>query len=279
MHNDDFSSLRPMKRFIISSSAGILLVLVFSVAQAQYVKSDSANGNVYYAYGIPDSVLAEGPPDGLFAEIPNSSTAFLDMGFRRTATSGWLPILPKAQLKIYAVNSKGDTNAAASVQFIKYSPQGGQLYNSSYYTANAGVTTINVPDSTYDIVEFTLYGGGTLQGAPPLLLDGITLFQDFTNLSVSSEMQLPTAGLTGNYPNPFYTGRGTVVNATFLHPGTATIVLYDALGREVSRSELGHVVAGTYSQFMNPPGIGMYFARLLLNGAPFGPILKLTSVR
>ena len=163
-----------------------------------------------------------------------------------------------------------------------YSPAGIPLYNSGVFTANAGITMLTVPDSLhlqYDVVEFTQFGGGTTTGAPGLLLDAITVFQDFTNLSVSSEIHLPTVGLSGNYPNPFYAGRGTVVNATLLHPGIATIILYDAVGREVSRSELGHVEAGTYSQFMNPSGTGMYFARLLFNGAPFGPILKLTSIR
>jgi hypothetical protein len=270
-------------KYLVRYSFALLLLLAFSSqSRSQYVYKDSANGIVRASSGVKDSVATEGPPDGQFGELSASGTAFLDMGFRRTDSSVWLPILPNSTLKIYGAKPKGVDSAAAAIQFILYASDGSIQAESAQFFASPGITMITVPDDAgvqYNTIEFTTTGGGTSTGSQGFNIDAITLFQNFSNLSVTGTHLTLAAGLIANYPNPFSASRGTTVQMNMTQSGIGSVVIFDAIGREIQRDELGLINAGIYTHTISGKAPGVYFARLLLDGIPYGGALKITSIR
>lgn len=263
-------------------SAVLLTASLVGSARAQFVTNDSANAVIYQQYGEKYPEFAQGPPDGLSAHLDSNGVAVLDLAFSRdTSKHRWLPILGKSRIKIYGSKDPNVDSSAAQIQFIRIDPLGGgELYSSGFYIASPGVTTITLPDSQYTYLEFTLTGGGTKLGSRGFFLDAVTLFQDFRTLSVGATLASHVAGLNASYPNPFVSASGQAqINYSVLRDGDAMLVVTDAIGREVRRQDLGHVARGDHSTYFRGNGVGVYFARLILNGVPYGSTLKLTSVR
>jgi flagellar hook assembly protein FlgD len=84
-----------------------------------------------------------------------------------------------------------------------------------------------------------------------------------------------------NYPNPF--NPSTQIDYDLPEPGNVSLVVYDILGREVSRLATGHHEAGYYSAVWNGTnsegrGVasGVYFARF--TAADAAGAVKLSKV-
>ncbi len=268
-----------MKRSILLTLLLAAAITISSRASAQWVTNDSANGLVYGGSGEPTRQRAEGPPDGIYMQFDSTSSSFLDMGFSRdTSKHRWLPILPKARLIIYGAKDPNVDSSALSLRFYDILPGGAQGANSGETIIRPGISVVIVPDTEYTYAEFTLTGAGTKKGSHGFHLDAITLFQNFTNLGVGQYIQ-PQVATLANYPNPFMAASPTNINVHLDRPGTALVIVSDAIGREVSRTSLGSVGAGDHTISFRASAPGVYYARLMLNGAFSGPMLKMSALR
>jgi hypothetical protein len=268
-----------MKRTLLCSLIVLTIASFYSHANAQWVTKDSANGLIYGLVGEPFAQLAEGPPDSRYCPMDSTSASTLDMGFSRdTAKHRWLPILPNARLVIYGKKDPQKDSSALSLRFYRILPDFSQGPISREYIVNPGITTIIVPDTQYTYIEMTLTGGGSTHGSHGFLLDAITLFQNFDGLGVG-QFIAPIVSALANYPNPFTAQMTTNINVHLERPGTATVVIADAIGRELSRNVLGAVGPGDHAVLFHAPAAGVYYARLMLNGAFSGQMLKMSALR
>ncbi len=248
-------------------------------ASSQWVTNDSANGLIYGTLGEPYAHNAEGPPDLRYAPMDSTSASTLDMGFSRdTAKHRWLPILPKARLVIYGAKDPNKDSSALSLRFFAVDASGALTAESREFIVEPGVATITVPDTMYTYLELTTTGAGTKVGSHGFYLDAITLYENFGALGVGQYIAPKVAALA-NYPNPFTAGMRTNINVHLDRPGTAIVVISDIVGREVSRSVLGPVSSGDHTVSFRAPGAGVYYARLMINGAFSGPMLKMAALR
>jgi hypothetical protein len=104
-------------------------------------------------------------------------------------------------------------------------------------------------------------------------LDGSYHFSDFRSVTVAAGLtgvgdnfQPVATGLDQNYPNPF--NPTTNVTYRLAEAGRVSLVIYDALGREVTTLVNGAQGSGRYTVTWNATGVaaGVYFCRLTAAG-------------
>ena len=124
-------------------------------------------------------------------------------------------------------------------------------------------TKINM-DNITEVIEFDFQGQGTvsfdeviLAGTQGQRIDDVT----FTSFDVNTTPQ--ATELKASYPNPF--NPSTTINYDLAADGDVSIVIYDALGREVTTLLDGAQVAGTNHQITwnaSEQASGAYFLRM-----------------
>jgi hypothetical protein len=112
--------------------------------------------------------------------------------------------------------------------------------------ANVVFARLSIPLGNY-LVNAEEDSGFTFVGDPPELPAGVELFQ--------------------NFPNPF--NPSTAIPFSVDRPGEAQLTIYDILGREIARFQLGELPAGTHAVRWDgttnrgePAASGVYFYRL-----------------
>jgi ELWxxDGT repeat protein len=156
-----------------------------------------------------------------------------------------------------------------------------------YFSARAGVTTNGIElwktDGTEaGTVEMDIRPGVNESSSPGYLTDvnGILFFiadngvsgqelwkyTGITNIEALVGMSPDRFNLLQNYPNPF--NPTTSIRYQISHAGQTTLVIFDALGREVLTLVNGEMQAGEYQVSFNGDGLpsGMYLYRLQSNG-------------
>ncbi|HZK75781.1 MAG TPA: hypothetical protein VFD13_02630 [Candidatus Kapabacteria bacterium] len=134
------------------------------------------------------------------------------------------------------------------------------------------MTTIIVPDSGYNAVavEIAADSGGT-----SFWLDAITLVQ--SGVAAVSNQSVTQEAILAGYPNPFEHSSRVAVHIDAPASGRGELLISDALGREVERVPIGELHAGGQDVSLGLDRAGIFFARLLIQGAPIGPPLKLVA--
>ncbi|PJJ47995.1 DUF4394 domain-containing protein [Hymenobacter chitinivorans] len=173
---------------------------------------------------------------------------------------------PPADGQLTTVGSSGivaNTNPA-NVDMDIYSTAGGT--NSAYLVATTGTSA----NSSFYTVNLTT-GAATSVG---VIGNGITV-RDIavaaaTGVTTGTRERTEVAGL-GLYPNPLTAE--TRLAFTLAAPARVTLVVTDALGRQVDRIEAGRLGAGTQGIRWNSTSNlrqGVYFFQLLLDGQAAG---------
>jgi len=135
-----------------------------------------------------------------------------------------------------------------------------------------GMKTIIVPDTGYNSISVNVasnFGGNSFW------LDAITLVQSGT-AGVSEQLASREAVLA-SYPNPFEHSSRVAVHIDAPASGRGELLISDALGREVERVPIGELQPGGQDVSLAMNQAGIFFARLLIDGTPVGPPLKLVA--
>ncbi|HEX5316003.1 MAG TPA: hypothetical protein VFX22_05060, partial [Candidatus Kapabacteria bacterium] len=184
-----------------------------------------------------------------------------------------------AEMHVYWQRQSTDSSAA-EIQFmafdanlfpLHYGPivrvmETGPLFESKE-------TTITVPDTGYNALSITI---GADTGASTCSLDAIILMQSGVVDGVSE--QLASRGpVLASYPNPFEHSSLETVHIDAPASGRAELWVSDALGREVERVPIGELQPGGQDVSISLKEAGIFFARLVIDGAPSGAPLKLVA--
>ncbi len=167
---------------------------------------------------------------------------------------------------------------------VSAGPGGTVMPPGGWYRKGDTVRIVARPTEGWKVDQWTGVGSGSYSGndtAAMLIIDSalteIVTFQPATAVASSNNGMPTTFGLNGNYPNPF--NPATVVSAQWPVTSVVRLVVYDALGREVSVLANGEYPAGYYefrfdaSRFSS----GVYFCRLVAGKNVF--VKKMTLLK
>jgi hypothetical protein len=232
--------------------------------------------------GVTNPINAFGKPDDRFAKLTAVGVApQFDVIFYRhsgsVVTKTILPIKPKSRLIIYGKKDSEVDSSAGAVSLCWFDALQ-NLQQTAPYILNGGADTIDVPDTTFEYLEFTLPGVGLTQTySKSYYIDAIALLEDTAqapSIVYSSRFAVGT-GIIRNYPNPFQSS--TSVAFSMPTNGNATLVAVDMQGKEQGRTELGYLDNGDHRAMFELSVHGMYFLRLFVNGMPVGNPIKVVS--
>jgi len=118
-------------------------------------------------------------------------------------------------------------------------------------------------------VRFRFYGGGKIDNFEFRLPDTVA---EIPSVDLPAEFYLHTA-----YPNPF--NPTTTIPFELKYPGEISLIVYDVLGREVSRLHQGWLQAGNYTTTFDGSRVpsGVYFVRL--NAGDFRQTRKMVLMK
>jgi hypothetical protein len=132
--------------------------------------------------------------------------------------------------------------------------------------------TIIVPDTGFNAMSVSVVVDS---GGNSFWLDAITLVQSGT--AGVEEQHRAQEAVLASYPNPFEHSSRVAVHIDAPKAGRGELLISDALGREVERMPIGELQAGAQDVSIGLDRAGIFFARLLIEGAPIGSPLKLVA--
>ena len=254
---------------------GLLFFLASSAAIAQTVPYDSlAVDTIITGSGVSNPDNVKGNPDTRQATLTSSS--LLSVQF--AAGHDIVTLQKGATIHVYWLREASDSSAA-DIQFLHYD------YNTGIPRLGPTVrimelgdlnaekeTDMIVPDTGYNALQVTIAAD---TGAGICWIDAITLMQSGT---AGVEEQLASReAVLASYPNPFEHSSPETVHIDAPVSGRGELLISDALGREVERMPVGELHAGGQDVSLSMNQTGIFFARLMIDGAPVGPPLKLVA--
>ncbi len=153
-------------------------------------------------------------------------------------------------------------------------------YNNNRYTYYSTVRSTLIPRKTYGAYQDLSNGDGcvdlttgTVQARRPNICLELTPITGINNFVSIPEKYY----LSQNYPNPF--NPETRINYTIPKAGKVSIIVYDALGRQVSELVNGYKNAGNYIVEFNSRGLssGVYYYKML--SGDFSDIKKMVVIK
>jgi hypothetical protein len=132
--------------------------------------------------------------------------------------------------------------------------------------------TITVPDTGYNAIAIEIAADS---GGNSFWVDAMTLVQSgVAGVNDPGNVRGP---VLASYPNPFEHSSLETVHIDAPASGRGELWVSDALGREVERVPIGELQPGGQDVSISLKEAGIFFARLLIDGAPSGPPLKLVA--
>lgn len=266
-------------KFHVAFLAALFTFSVASRVSAQNIPYDSLAVNYLITdAGIDNPENIEGLPDK--AEITLMTSQFLGVMFQ--AGTQAVTFQKGAEIHVYWQRQLTDSSAAdiefmafdANLVPLKYGPTVRVMETGPPYESKE--TTITVPDtgySGYNALSITIASD---TGADNCSLDAIILMQSGVVDGVSEQLASREAVLA-SYPNPFEHSSLETVHIDAPASGRGELWVSDALGREVERVPIGELQPGGQDVSISLKGAGIFFARLMIDGAPVGPPLKLVA--
>lgn len=165
-------------------------------------------------------------------------------------------------IRLQRVDDNQIPNGNDSIYYVKEASQ----------TNSEGMETLIVPDTGRNAIGIGL---AVDSGGTSFWIDAIVLIQKGT--AAVSDQSVPQEAVLASYPNPFEHSSRETVHIDAPASGRGELLLSDALGREMERVAIGEVHAGGQDVSIGLDRAGIFFARLLIEGAPIGPPLKLVA--
>lgn len=248
-----------------------------STIDTMYVDSSYSGTSI----GIESLSNAFGKPDKQYATLSTATGGIvLQLIFYRhngaVVTKEVLPIKRKSTLIIWGRKNLDVDSSAGSLSLAKEDDINGFFQTAPVYLGD-GKNVIQVPDTDFTFLEFSLPGIGTSTFAKSYSIDAVAVIEDTSTAPDAvrpADLQRP-GGLIANYPNPF----ANATNVQFALPvaGNASLVAVDMQGNEHGRAELGYLNEGEHRVPFDLRDHGMYFLRLFVNGMPVGNPIKVIS--
>ncbi|HEY3875358.1 MAG TPA: T9SS type A sorting domain-containing protein [Candidatus Kapabacteria bacterium] len=270
-----------MSSMVRSILFGLLATLLLaSKAEAQFIPYDSIPIDSIYGtdVGNPASIDSiEGAPDYFQAHM--GGLDFFGVQFTPAPGQPSVMMDSGAILQVYWTRASTDSCAMD----IQFSNPDGPTLGPTVHIVEAGplyvpsLTNVIVPGSGFTTLGISVGSNPNAgePGADSCFLDAIVLVQHGTYSSVSTPLAVAQPTLK-NYPNPFYHSSGTHIAVAVPHSGEGTLLVRDAIGREVERIPLGSV-SGQAEASLSLEGAGVYFVQLLIDGSPSGSPLEISS--
>jgi hypothetical protein len=155
----------------------------------------------------------------------------------------------------------------------------GGIENWDYFVSWVGSTPTQYPESwfwlnyreavmalTYE--DMNCPSAGQYDKTAFAILQGIADYLKLMQTGVTATTDLPTDfALAQNFPNPLRAGIATIIRYSVWQTTPVRLVLYDALGREITVLSEGVAVPGTYQIEIDTANLanGIYFYRLQTN--------------
>jgi len=265
-----------------------LLFTFMAASRASAQPYDSlAIGSIYYATtnylanGVNNPSYMEGMPDGNSAHFVGGAEA---IGMRFIAGDDSSVVMQKGDsLHIYLrIPRDSLLSVDSNVAFLELQRLDDNLHpkgDTTYYIKEnipadtEEMLTIIVPDTGFNAINVSVAAFDS--GGNSFWLDAITLIQKGT-AGVSEQLASREAVLA-SYPNPFEHSSRVAVHIDAPASGRGELLISDALGREVERVPIGELQPGGQDVSLAMNQAGIFFARLLIDGTPVGPPLKLVA--